>query len=83
MPVYYLWINKPRESPGWQGSQWPCPENRCHAVFHDSTEDSASEHYEFEFPLILVRRGLAQFLTCVADRKKILSDSKSGYICCC
>src|ERR1700733_3508781 len=67
----------------WQGFQPSTRKRRTGAAFGVFHAFPASGTYDGVFRIILVQRGLARHGANIKKTKKILSDSKSGYICCC
>jgi hypothetical protein len=66
----------------WQGFQATPGETRYCAVFQAISVNLAPDLCELLLRIILAPCGLEPVLPIVANSKKILSDSKSGYICC-
>jgi hypothetical protein len=69
------------ESLGWQGFQPTASKTFTSTAFQRIDRNSHEENSQGIFPLILARSGLERYQSCLEKVKKILSDSKSGYIC--
>jgi hypothetical protein len=91
--VHYLWKRNKKEfvelkfivtsfqSLYGQAFQRTSSETQYRRAFQPIVVSFASDFYEVVFRLILTQRGLEQVIAIVKNSKKILSDSKSRYIC--